>query len=779
MKLEDLPPELIQSIFDLLPTSTIKYLSRNGGWTIPYALQSGFNSISIIHNIIPFDIPNITNHHHLEKRGILPTFTTPLLPNKNRTAVFGSLYELISFLDQNSGFIPTEVAFDSLDDLIIFHDTHHDKLIKIPYLKVSLPRYLPFNDSTFDKIKLIQSYPYNICVQQFPMHGDYSVDGATIQFNSEIRHLEIPNLHLSDPKLVLQQLPNLQSLSLDDLLELSLDDIPTTLRHVSFTNSKLANKKNYQLQLPESVSSMEIRDTISPTPLKGGMKMIDYTNVDQLKFSKGVFSISSTMILPPNLKKLMFWDCSMKAFPIFGQANHFQNLGNLVISGECYHQFYYDFFNSEFPDSLIEIYVNNTTLKRPSDDLYNNFPDFFDNSKRFIIGKKCHLPRHLKKLSLKCPDAIIKPTLQLPDTLERLELFDFSEIPNFSNLKLPTNLKYLRLDKSRVDLDGVVFPVGLEVLIISNIQVSNVSNSNLLELENLRTLSIKTTDKNIEISYVNGTPLGQCDFRNMKSLRTLESRRINCGSELLMKLPPSVQTLSLEECGFMNISPDFSFPQSLCEFKYTLNGINLDILENLPDTLEVIDLTNCAVSGSGTFRNMPRLQYLDLSCGLYESMIEEMHLERFSRLEVLRMRNSQIRNINLTKFPRNLTELHLAIPNMSSLTGDFAQQFPYLKYLIMDSTDLRKVEMSGTHINFASRIQHVSFMSCNFTSLNFINWKNNIGRIDLRCNPELDTDDIVELCQSYTNKGYLGEGIFTNALDCRLKRFRAAGIVKG
>ncbi|KAG7665015.1 uncharacterized protein J8A68_001480 [[Candida] subhashii] len=378
---------------------------------------------------------------------------TPFNPPSERYAIFGSVYKLIQFLHLNPGFIPKEISFDSLDDLILLSSFHDEILTRVGSIRICERRDgIQLSEEDRLKIKQIQSFPYNINTQSYIYDsGQYYCDD--IYFTPHLKHLEIPTGRIQDPRSFFSRLCGLVSLSSDEFIYFNSGDLPPGLRYVSLTSLAFRHRNNFELIMPDSVTHLEIRNAL---PISTYLNMTNCKNVEYLQIINGKFKDMGYFIFPRKVVSLNLINCEIERFDDFRTNNEFVCLRSLKITGLFGKIFYYTFFNTEFPNSLVDLYFSNrfhpNNIDEESRVMVYRYPNSFDTNGIFRLDGRHQLPSNLKTLYLRCPGIRIENDWKVPQGIKKLELLRFQGRFNIRDFIHASQLENYRIDDIKLEI---------------------------------------------------------------------------------------------------------------------------------------------------------------------------------------------------------------------------------------------------------------------------------------------------------------------------------------
>ncbi|EGW30140.1 uncharacterized protein SPAPADRAFT_68961 [Spathaspora passalidarum NRRL Y-27907] len=414
--LSDLPHEVIQKIIDLLPRDILlELLHFKNNWAISHAFCAYYQKISIQSRI-----PNQSSNSYSND------IVNPFELNFGEYAVLGSRQSLINFLNSYPNFIPDEISFDNLDDLIAMHQTHDTLLTRVKRVRICEEKYDGEHSPHWFKMKQVQRYPYNIYSQQYK-HDTVLCQCDDVQFQPSIQHLEIPQAKVMDSAVFFARLKNLRSFSSNELLHYNIEYLPKRLNYVSLLSSAILHLPTYDLELPPQVKQLQVRSLL---PLDTYLNIRPSGSLTEIEFKGGKFKDMGYFRFPEHLTTLVFRDCEIDSFLDFNTSNKFSCLTALHISGYFGKLFYYYFFNTALPQSLTDLSFRNCkpSFQRGStnDTVVYRYPESFTDFGFFKLNDSFELPKNLKKLYLKCPGVMIEPSWKLPKSLQSVELLDFT-----------------------------------------------------------------------------------------------------------------------------------------------------------------------------------------------------------------------------------------------------------------------------------------------------------------------------------------------------------------
>ena len=322
------------------------------------------------------------------------------------------------------------------------------------------------------------------------------------------------------------------------------------------------------------------------------------------------------------------------------------------------------------------------------------------------------------------------------------------DITNWTDIELPRCLKSLDLSwDSTINIKTLRIPEGVEEIYFNSAKVENIENIDMSACgDNLNTLML--TYNSLTLISLKDLPRG---------LKTLD---LSCN--LISEIHdidygwPDLDNLLLRDNRLVDysISQVTKWPQNLKMLALTANELeSITYLENLPDTIEVLDLSNnefkyLVVSSTGQWFTFPKnLKNLQLSgCKLLvpeDDSDMTSYLEFPHQLEELNLSECNITSLNSFKFPLSLIKLALSgnrILELGSYDDHISKTWTMLK-------NLRELDLYSNDIG------------------NLENWKvpPNLKYLDLRVNyieklssewPIFNFDFNQELQLSYLNISY-------------------------
>lgn len=264
------------------------------------------------------------------------------------------------------------------------------------------------------------------------------------------------------------------------------------------------------------------------------------------------------------------------------------------------------------------------------------------------------------------------------------------EIINWTDIELPRGLKSLDLSwDSTINIKTLKIPSGVEEIYFNSAKVDTISNIDMsLCGENLNTLML--TYNSLTLISLKHLP---------PNLKTLD---LSCN--LISEIKdieygwPDLDNLLLRDNRLVDysISQVTQWPENLKMLALTANELEtISYLENLPDTIEVLDLSNnefksLLVSSTGESfkfpKNLKNLQIAGCKLLLPEDGDTSMssYLTFPHQLEELNLSECNITSLNAFKFPLSLVKLALSgniIRNLCSYDDHISKSWTVLKHL--------------------------------------------------------------------------------------------------
>ncbi|EGW31479.1 uncharacterized protein SPAPADRAFT_62048 [Spathaspora passalidarum NRRL Y-27907] len=474
------------------------------------------------------------------------------------------------------------------------------------------------------------------------------------------------------------------------------------------------------------------------------------------------------IILAPNLESLRLNDITSSyglSSLLVGQLP----LKRIDLIGYFSMKFYHDFFYEyEFPEALEELYFENSNLLMDSTEYSDGvlphpyLNDVFD----LRINEKVKFPKGLKILHLSCPFTAIDSTWKIPDTIKRLVLAHISYIVDFPGLVLPSSLEnffvepiYGLISEKTTNSDLISFPDSLVSFTYYGKPVEYFQ-TNLLELPNLRNLVFAShgLEGHSEQFFINGNNIGSVDFQNLHNLQSFELNELPKLGELSMNLPKSLRRFRIAMSEMNGFSQSFEFPP-LESLILEQIGIDLDILNKLPSSVEHLELLECkAKMPEHLDLNLPHLRCLVMNdCNIDKKTFELLNLKRFTNLKVVGFQDNKISEIDLALFPPSVTNLSVYKNQAKIIYGEDVN-LPNLRNLELSENNMIKhYEEADISVKSKSKfivpegIEWLKLRKCSISNFDFIVWPKELGAIALEMNRIRDENNsnIIDLCKRY------------------------------
>ncbi|KAG7663253.1 uncharacterized protein J8A68_003253 [[Candida] subhashii] len=758
MDLCKLPKEIIQLIIDFLPRDDWKKLVELDNWVGSYTFRKFYEKITLVNDPYAYSLSTCYT-------GMRTPKAEPFFGNKvNSGCVFGSMYAFSQFIEDYPEFIPAEITFHSLQLLISLLMTNLTFLQKVEKIRFNqVYEQSPQLASTLAQLfAMIQKYDLNYYSEVFDSEVDRWLDN--IKFPTRIRNIEVPEGTIIDFEKFFRQHPNLDSLVTRNLYQCDKDVFPESLTYVGYV---LFPGVNTTVELPQTIKHVKLKCLEDAPTFSKDLDLAASEGLESLAIT-GCW-IDEPIRLPENLKSFRYDECLCNCHfnDLFVGPEH---ITRLDIHGSFGLTLYYSlFYEATFPETLQEFYFENTNIIQVmTPDMWGDIDmsacvlehPFIKDDKVFKIDHHFKLPKSLKVLYLHSPFTTIDSTWRIPDNVSRLSLLSIQYMMDFANFHMPKGLKYFFLEAihgftyNDESTNYVYFPQGIETFVYSGSPIKS-PDSNLLELPSLKKIVFGSNlvSPNIKDRVTfDGIPLGETDFSKMTNLETFEMNIQPILGELNMKFPNNLHILKFALCKIDSISPTFQFPSNLRELSFECVNFDLEMLNRLPQTLEIIDFTNCRCAESDLLDlNLPYLIRLNMNnCELSQSTFEKLKLKKFSRLKEVCLSNNKFDRIDLSAFPETLTNLSL-FRCTEVVTASSETNLPNLRFLDISSNQVGIIKDSSElepRFHIPRKLHTLSMKNCGISNAEFAIWPKKLGKLCLELN-KIDPQAVHSLCMKY------------------------------
>lgn len=717
MQFQDLPPEIIQVIFNFLSLEWLGYLKNSPDWIHPFAFRAYYRNIS---HFDVYDAPAPPDDDPYYER-ILDDIETPFEINYASYVNFRSFDELTRFFDKHRRFSPRNMAFLETQSLIAFSKVHMNVLQGAERVILC----------TLDRI-----------------------------LDREMRSLfRIPHLYLrawwkekseTDLFPVTEVGADRFSEVAEKLGRVEVDYVPNSMGRfpsLSFVAGRLQLLEIQKLNLPDFLTYIEFKDW-EITDNENIVDLQSFSNIRNIGFKNGEHFSFDNVKFPLGIEMLRFHKCNMSKFSSFP---HFENLETLTIEYGTSSPFCYEFFNcTRLPETLRKLIVRIGFTYNDDAEFILEHHECFDSNSNFILGKTFVLPRKLAVFQLDCyGHIVISDTWKMPDTITSLALLNVAEIKQPDRLHLPTSLRELVLESlCLTSLEGISFPKSIESLHLDNmyLPIESAETCNILELPDLKILEISRFEKTK--CSVNNWLLHEANFQHLPNLRRIELSEISLECSLNIKTPRYLEELNLANSQVDFISPLFEVPRYLRKLLVCCRLFAPEILRCLPSCLE--DLSIKAIEAGELRRPLkyfPRIRRINLEFPINQITLTNMHLERLSTVTKLILRTNMT-SINVGCLSPGVELLTLDSP-LVSLIGDF-QTMTELKCLSFNSCNPEQIHKhSNQLLSFGPSLRSLSFKNCAGERFKLIKFPTCLTSILVDFVKKPNIDDIIEMCEFY------------------------------
>ncbi|KAI5956280.1 hypothetical protein KGF54_000755 [Candida jiufengensis] len=684
--------------------------------------------IEIISQIIS-NIDDLETLYHLKKveklKPLIYQKLFPIVSVSNRKSILFSesysIQEFLNFVIDNDFYIPPKI------------ESSVDTLIEISKCKEFDPKFkiLDFNNTRFE----LKIEKYNSLDDIISIFQNYRV--FKISMNSIYRdENELGELTTNFRAVNINQLQNLKYPQSLESLEIGYYNLfPQLQLPTTITELKLRNFKDHKsISLPQSIKKLHITETKN---FDNHLDLYNLCNLKQFEFISDITHSQLTsfnrIILPISIESLSLYNLNLLSLE---SIETYENLKSLKLI-DCpkfthffktqfpknlqYLEYGFEFLNNEFKN-----YINHENIFNDINDL----PEFYGGDggyrlDRYLkINEFQYLPRNLKTLKLiRMNGYFLNLSLNLPNlqTLEITETHKLSlDVLLSKNLK---NLENLTINKCKVtSLEDVKFPESLKYLNLKSNEITEIHNSNLQVLQNLKKLVLtenliesinEQISPNLQILDITTNPIRSFQFQSsLKKLfidirEILKNESFKNITELGLVIEQNCEDAnyqfdsSLEKLEFFNIS---TTPLPNQSYDFT----NYKNLKYLKGSIQVgVDDKEVIVEFP---KSIQKIQLIGSSHNKVESNLKISNFLHCTNLRELRLTSCNINILNFEILPQSLETLSINETNLMKLVGRF-------KNLI----NLKSIDLSN------NKLRSFSFINCIFENpkIQIINLKGN------------------------------------------------------
>lgn len=462
--------------------------------------------------------------------------------------------------------------------------------------------------------------------------------------------------------------------------------------------------------------------------------------VQELKFTDENFYNALCYILSDRIISSKVNEDS--TYSIFMTQDTIENITSLSLSAV----FDYPLPNHSVNDEIkniegIEQFFNLKTLRVYSENITNidniSFPSGLENL--IVSGSKLTsinnvvLPSGLKLLDLHQNFNLIEINIELPKSIEELNLYGLSALENWESINFPDNLKKLNLASCNLGdkIESLNLPITLTELLIGDNGITNIDClNNLTNLEKLcisannisdisvienfsKLVNFKAGDTYsvdfVGVSYY-GTQMNQIsDINNIDFPNTIES--LDLGYNKITDVssvnwPTSLKSLYLDNNLIENIEIDMGQHFSYINLSYN----------------KIKDVSKINISSEWTSYG----RMINLSDNEIQSIPTESWGQ--SKVGTLILSNNNISNIDNVVWPEELDSLAIDGNNITVINGITWKD--NLRYLILNYNNISEIK----NVTWPASLQAIEVEKNNITDLSWIESGINLRGIALNNN---------------------------------------------
>ncbi|RLV94099.1 hypothetical protein JA1_002002 [Spathaspora sp. JA1] len=792
MHFHELPPEIVSIVIELLPNDIVEPIIHSNSWMAPFAFQKYYRKITVRDDPQQFNKSAsycglqrpLANYSHkfVYPTGAFPSQLPeqPLINEVNmsgtisETCIFGSVYSLVRFINRHPEFLPDQITFFGIMLLLPLTYEFQSFIKNIP--KIFLLE-LPSWDSQalevrFEALTVLNKYRGNI-------YGEYygELDTNNFIFPSDARHIIIPRARIQDFEEFFVLFPKIETLVVSNLLSCDTNLYPKSLKFVGSHTIKPLPK----IEFPDTVTHCKIicgwaddDEAVDEAVDEDGQRNVwrerlDLSNCKNLQYFELSNEDSVThpeIILPLGLQTLKVQDTYDVNKLYYGSVS----LSRIELDGTFDVRLYHSlFYRAELPQTLKELYVTNSSINLGSYAFQDSLlpHPLVSGEYAFKIGNEFNLPANLEVLHLNCPSVAIDSSWKVPESVRELVLTRVVYFVDFPSLVLPKNLETLFIESiygllfdSFQGSGFVSFPKDLVSFTYYGKPIHNLE-TNLFQLPNLTNLKLAShgLEGFNEPFLINGISIGCSNFEHLENLQTLELDAIPIFGEINMKLPNSLRSFRCSMSEVKGFDKRFRFPSHLHELILEQTGIDLDILNNLPPTIEHLELLNCdTIMPKHLEMRAPHLRLLVINdSGIDQKTFEFFNFKKnYPKLQIIGFQDNKISEIDLSLFPASVANLSVYRNHAKIICGTNVylpnlRNLELSENLVQDHYDNTKEKGEGEACKFVipEGIECLKMRDCSITSSEFAVWPKELGSLNLM-NNDISASDLGKLCEQYS-----------------------------
>lgn len=465
--------------------------------------------------------------------------------------------------------------------------------------------------------------------------------------------------------------------------------------------------------------------------------------VQELKFTDGNFYNALCYVLSDSIVSSKVNDDS--TYSIFMTQDTVENITTLSLSAS------FDYPTSHVSEHInniegIEQFINLKNLYISSHNITSidniSFPSGLEHLTLSIGNKLTSInnvvfPSNLKVLDLHQNANLKEINIELPQSIEELDLFGCSAVENWESINFPDNLKNLNLASCNLEnlIEDLSFPTTLTTLLIGDNGITNIEClDNLINLEKLCIGANKISD----ISVIE-------NFTNLKGFTAGDTYYVNAYAMHYGTDKNQIKDIS-----------SISFPDTITRLDLGYNKITDASSVNWPDSLDYLYLDNNLIENIEIDMGQ-HFSYLDLSYNkikdvskinissecttndgrgktrmitLSDNEIQSIPTESWgqSKVNTLILSNNNISNIDNVIWPEGIDSLAIDGNNITALNGVVWKSV--LRYLILSDNNISEIN----NVTWPESLKALELVENNITDLSWIESGTNLLGVALNDN---------------------------------------------